>query len=102
MLVFGLVLASLACDWLLQALALLLVIGGRDLSSNPGITAGMLFSLAFVDLLTFTLRIMMFVPIVQAITSWISPHHPLMFVRAGARPVLARRSNYRRKRISSG
>jgi YggT family protein len=87
----GLDLASLACAWLLQAaiLALLLVIGGRDLSSAPGIAAGMLFALALVDLVQLSIEILLFVVILQAVLSWINPHSPIQFVLdAVTRPLL--------------
>lgn len=79
---FGLDLASWACAWLLQAavLALLLTLGGRDLSSAPGIAAGMLFAIALVDLLQTSVRILLFAVILQAAMSWLSPHNPLQHV----------------------
>lgn len=89
--VLGLDLASLACAWLLQAalLALLLVVGGRDLSSAPGIAAGALFALAFVDLVQLSVKILLFVVILQAVLSWVNPHSPMQFVLdAITRPLL--------------
>ncbi len=89
--VLGLDLASLACAWLLQAalLALLLVIGGRDLSSAPGIAAGALFVLALVDLVQLSIKILLFVVILQAVLSWVNPHTPMQFVLdAISRPLL--------------
>lgn len=78
----GLDLASLACAWLLQmlALALLLKLGGRDLSSAPGIAAGVIAGLALVDLLQYSLKLLMFVLIIQAVLSWVNPYHPLQAV----------------------
>ena len=87
----GLDLASLLCAWILQAalLALLLVIGGRDLSSAPGIAAGVLFALALVDLLQLSVKILLFVVILQVALSWINPHTPMQFVLdAITRPML--------------
>jgi YggT family protein len=87
----GLDLASLACAWLLQAavLALLLVIGGRDLSSAPGIAAGVLFALALVDLVQLSIEILLFAVILQAVLSWINPHSPIQYVLdAVTRPLL--------------
>ena len=79
---FGLDLASFACAWLLQAalLALLLTIGGRDLTSAPGIAAGALFAIALVDLLALSIKILLFIVIVQVVMSWVSPHNPLQYV----------------------
>jgi YggT family protein len=87
----GLDLASLACAWLLQAalLALLLAIGGRDLAAAPGSAAGALFAMALVDLLQLSVRILLFVVILQAVLSWVSPHNPLQYVLdAVTRPML--------------
>jgi len=87
----GLDLASLLCAWLLQAalLALLLVIGGRDLSSAPGIAAGVLFALALVDLVQLSVKILLFVVILQAALSWFSSGNPLQYVLdAITRPLL--------------
>ena len=87
----GLDLASFACAWLLQAalLALLLAIGGRDLGAAPGAFAGTVFAIAFVDLLQLSVRILLFVVILQAVLSWVSPQHPLQYVMdAVTRPML--------------
>ena len=87
----GLDLASLLCAWILQAalLALLLVISGRDLTSAPGIAAATLFALALVDLLQLSVKILLFVVILQAALSWINPHNPMQFVLDGiTRPML--------------
>jgi YggT family protein len=87
----GLDLASLLCAWILQAalLALLLVIAGRDLSSAPGMAAAMLFAVALVDLLQLSVKILLFVVILQAALSWINPDNPLQYVLdAITRPML--------------
>jgi len=87
----GLDLASLLCAWILQAavLALLLVINGRDLSSAAGSAAGTLLALALVDLLQFSVKILLFVVILQAALSWINPHNPMQYVLdAITRPML--------------
>jgi len=78
----GVDLASFVCAWLLQAavLALLLVFGGRDLSSAPGIAAGLVFSLALVDLLELSVKILLFVVILQAALSWVNPDNPMQYV----------------------
>ena len=78
----GMDMASLLCAWVLQAalLGLLLTIGGRDLSSAPGIAAGALFALALVDLLQLSVKILLFVVILQAALSWINPHSPMQTV----------------------
>jgi YggT family protein len=89
--VFGLDLASFACAWLLQAglLALLLTIGGRDLSSSPGVAAGAVFAIALVDLLELSIKIVLFVVIVQVALSWLAPGNPLTYILdAITRPML--------------
>jgi len=80
--VLGMDLASLVCAWLLQAavLALLLVFSGRDLSSAPGIAAGVLLSLALVDLLELGVKILLFAVVLQAALSWVNPDNPLQYV----------------------
>jgi YggT family protein len=87
----GLDLASFVCAWLLQAalLALLLTIGGRDLSSAPGIAAGAIFAIALVDLLALSVKILIFVVILQVVLSWVSQGNPLQYVLdAITRPLL--------------
>ena len=75
----GLDLASLLLAWLLQAatLCLLYVIGGRDLSSAPGIAAAILAGLALLDLVRYTVYFLVFALIVQAVLSWVSPYSPV-------------------------
>lgn len=74
----GLDLATLLLAWLVQALALaaLYTIGGVDFSSVPGIAAAVLAGLAALDLLRFSLYILVFVLLVQAVLSWVSPYSP--------------------------
>jgi len=89
--VLGLDLASWACAWVLQALilALLMMLGGRDLSSAPGIAASMLFAIALVDLVQYSVKILLFVLIVQAVLSWVNPHNPVQYaLDAFTRPFL--------------
>lgn len=75
----GLDIASLLLAWLLQMLLLFLVylIAGIDFSSAPGIGAAALAVLALVDLVRFTLYILVFALIVQAVLSWVNPHSPV-------------------------
>ncbi len=78
----GLDLATLVCAWLLQAavLALLVLIHGGDLGSSPGASAATLFALALVDLLQLSVKMLIFVVIVQAVLSWVSPGNPMQYV----------------------
>jgi len=87
----GLDLASFACAWLLQAalLWLLFAIGGREFGSAPGVAAGAVFAIALVDLIALSVRILLFVVVLQAVLSWVSPHNPLQYVLdAVTRPLL--------------
>ena len=75
----GLDLASLLLAWLLQAALLyaLDMIGGRDFGAAPGTAAGILAGLALLDLARFTIYVLVFALIVQAVLSWVSPHAPV-------------------------
>ena len=75
----GLDLASLLLAWLLQALMLyaLYLMAGIDFSSATGIGAGIVVGLALIDLLRFTLYILVFALIVQAVLSWVNPYSPV-------------------------
>ena len=69
----GLDLATLAAAWLIQALGewLLFAIAGR----SPGIVA--LFLVAAVDLLRYSLYILIGAVIIQVVFSWINPYTPV-------------------------
>jgi len=75
----GFDLASLLLAWVLQGLALFAIytIGGWDFGSAPGIAAGILAGLALLDLVRFTLYILVFALIVQAVLSWVNPYSPV-------------------------
>ena len=88
---FGLDLASFLAAWLLQivCIAALITIAGSDLSSAPGTAFGVLAGIALVDLLQYSLRILMFVVILQAVLSWVNPYNPLQpLLDAITRPFL--------------
>lgn len=78
----GLDLASWLCAWLLQALvlAVLATLGGRDLAAAPGIAAGILAAQSLVDLIQYSLEILLVAVILQAVLSWVSPYNPLQAV----------------------
>jgi YggT family protein len=80
--VFGLDLASWFCAWLLRALiiAILATLSGRDLSSAPGIAAGIIFGQSFVDLIIYSVQILIFVLIFMAVLSWVNPHNPVQYM----------------------
>ena len=53
------------------------LIAGIDFSSAPGIGAAAIAILALIDLLRFTLYILVFALIVQAVLSWVNPYSPV-------------------------
>jgi len=69
----GLDLASAVSAWLLQLVALVLL--GMLSRPSPGIAA--LALVALIDLVRFSVYILSFAVVVQAILSWVSPDAPL-------------------------
>ena len=81
----GLDLATLLAAWLLQALAwwILESIAGR----SPGIVA--LLATAFVDLLRYSLYILIITVVLQAVLSWVNPYTSIApALDAATRPFL--------------
>jgi len=81
----GLDLATLLVAWLLQALglwAIVAVAGGEP-------SVGAILAVAAVDLLRFSLYILVFAVLMQVLFSWVNPHAPLApFFDAVTRPFL--------------
>ncbi|HUL91894.1 MAG TPA: YggT family protein [Burkholderiales bacterium] len=75
----GLDLATLLIAWFAEALMLVLISGLRGFSfaGAPGIAAGILFTLAAMELLRASLYLLIGVILVQVIISWVNPHAPL-------------------------
>lgn len=75
----GLDLATLLAALLLQALALYLLgaIAGGGLGSEPGRMIAVLVVGAAFDLARYSLYILIFAVIVQAVLSWVNPHSPV-------------------------
>jgi YggT family protein len=75
----GLDLATLIAAWLLQALALYLLgaIAGGGLGAEPGRMIAVLMVGAAFDLLRYSLYILIFAVVVQAVLSWVNPHSPV-------------------------
>jgi YggT family protein len=75
----GLDLATLIAAWLMQALALYLLgaIAGGGLGAEPGRMIAVLMVGAAFDLLRYSLYILIFAVIVQAVLSWVNPHSPV-------------------------
>ena len=76
---FASFLATLIAAWLLQALALYLLgaIAGGGLGAEPGRMIAVLVLGAAFDLLRFSVYILIFAVIVQAVLSWVNPHSPV-------------------------
>jgi YggT family protein len=76
---FGLDLATILIAWCAEALMLVLVywLRGFSFAAAPGIAAGMLFTVAAIELVRASLYLLIGVIIVQVIISWVNPHAPL-------------------------
>ena len=72
----GLDLASLVAAWLAQmgALWALSALSGQAYGSAAGIAAATLAAVALVDLIRFSVYLLAFAVIVQAVLSWINPY----------------------------
>lgn len=88
----GLDLATLVVAWLLQAIALWLLfsIAGLDKGVAAAAPLGMIAILAVVDLVRYSLYILIFAVLVQVVLSWVNPYSPVtpMF-QSLTRPFLA-------------
>lgn len=75
----GLDLATVAVAWLLQMAALwaLAALKGWEPGSAPGAAAAILAAAALVDLVRYSLYILVFAVIVQAVLSWVNPYSPV-------------------------
>ena len=69
----GLDLATLLLAWIVQALGLWLQ--AAIVGAEPGF--GMIAAVALVDLVRYSLYILVFAVIVQAVLSWVNPYTPL-------------------------
>jgi YggT family protein len=76
---FGLDLASFLLAWLIQALLLYLlyVLRGGNLGAGSGMAAGVIFTLALLELARFSLYLLIGVILIQAVISWVNPYAPL-------------------------
>lgn len=70
-------LASLIAAWLLQAIALVLSLALIDRIPASADAYLALGAVALVDLLRFSLYILIFALVVQAVLSWVNPHSPV-------------------------
>jgi YggT family protein len=69
----GLDLATLVLAWIVQALGLWLQ--AAIVGAEPGF--GMIAAVALVDLLRYSLYVLVFAVIAQAVLSWVNPYSPL-------------------------
>ncbi|MBA2690634.1 MAG: YggT family protein [Burkholderiales bacterium] len=87
----GLDMASLIWAWLAEVLILVLffALAGANVFLGGPLALPAIVFLAFVKLLRFSIYLLIFAVLVQAILSWVSPYHPLMPVfNSLTRPVL--------------
>jgi len=71
----GLDLATLIAAWLLQALALTLLV-----TMAGGVGSTLVFVASAFDLVRYSLYILVFAVIVQAVMSWVNPHSPAQYL----------------------
>ncbi len=78
----GLDLATGLAAWLVQALALwvLYSLRGWEPGAALGSAVAALSALALVDLLRYSLYILVFAVLVQVILSWVNPHSPFVYL----------------------
>jgi YggT family protein len=76
---FGVDLASILIAWFTEALMLVLLywLRGFSFAGAPGIAAGLLFTIAAIELVRASLYLLIGVVIVQVIISWVNPFAPL-------------------------
>lgn len=80
--------------WLIQVatLGVIYLLRGYDFTAAPGPAIAILFALALIDLVRFSLYILIFALIVQAVLSWTNPQSPMSYtfdamVRPFLRPI---------------
>lgn len=76
---FGVDLASLLLAWLIEALLLFLLymIGDGGVASGPGLVLGIFLTLSLLELVRYSLYLLIGVILIQAVISWINPYAPL-------------------------
>ena len=76
---FGLDLASFLPAWAMQALLLLLIywLKGFVFTGAPGVATGVLLALAALEILKFSIYLLIVCVIVQVLMSWTNPYTPL-------------------------
>ena len=87
---FALDIASLVVAWLGEFIlqVLLLLVAGVSPLENPAVLSVLLF-IAFVKMIRLSIYVFMGAIIIQAVLSWVNPHHPVApFFDALTRPFL--------------
>jgi YggT family protein len=76
---FGVDLASFLLAWLIEAglLLLLYFLRGGGLAGGSGIAIGLFLSLSLLELVRYSLYLLIGVILIQAVISWINPYAPL-------------------------
>ncbi len=76
---FGVDLASLLLAWLIEALLLLLLylLRGGGFAGGSGMVMGGLLSLGLLELVRYSVYLLIGVILIQAVISWINPYAPL-------------------------
>jgi YggT family protein len=76
---FGVDLASFLLAWLIEALLLFLLylLGDGGIVSGPGLVIGIFLTLSLLELVRYSLYLLIGVILIQAVISWISPYAPL-------------------------
>jgi len=76
---FGVDLASLLLAWLIEALLLFLLylLEAGGLASGPGLVVGIFLTLSLLELVRYSLYLLIGVILIQAVISWINPYAPL-------------------------
>jgi YggT family protein len=88
----GLDLASFVWAWLAEIILLFVffALAGANVFTGGPIALPALVFLAFIKLVKFSIYLLIFVVLVQAILSWVSPYHPMQpFFASLTRPFLA-------------
>ena len=76
---FGVDLASFLLAWLIEALLLFLLylLGGAGIVRGPGLVIGIFLTLSLLELVRYSLYLLIGVILIQAVISWINPYAPL-------------------------
>ena len=76
---YGMDLSSILLAWLLEALLLFLLylLGGGGVAGGAGALVGLFLSLGLLELVRFSLYLLIGVILIQAVISWINPYAPM-------------------------